>query len=351
MLFVLAALSTLSLAEFCFAEPKDRYKQILHQSIADGTYAGELVVQIDGQVIYQKAFGSLTPNSNTSHMTDSEWRWASVTKMVTALLTLEQVEAGRINLDAVLTEYLDNVPEHFGSISVRQLLNHTSGLINPDSDENLSWYKDKQPTRHYCDSLPAALPGERFEYNNCDFIVLADVLSAVTGLSYKALIEKRLQQDLGLSSVRLVTKSNDDAEIAGYADAKRVDRGFQLSVYGAGGAIVGSPSDLTALNHWLMSGQLLREQATLEMFTTGDPGIGYVALGVWGYEVTPTGCDQPLRLVERRGDIEGVKVLTVLDINNDRSFAIFSNRAETDWGWIWARQGISAELASAAFCQ
>ncbi len=100
-----------------------------------------------------------------------------------------------------------------------------------------------------------------------------------------------------------------------------------------------------------MSGQLLREETTLKMFTSGDPGIGYVALGAWGYEATPAGCEQPLRLVERRGDIEGVKVLTVLDIDHDRSFAIFSNRAETDWGWIWASQGISAELASAVFCQ
>ncbi len=333
------------------ADSKDEYQQILHEPIADGIFAGELVVQAGDRITYQKAFGSISPDSNAPHMIGSEWRWASVTKMITALLILEQVEAGRINLDAMLTDYLDDVPEHFGAISVRQLLNHTSGLINPDSDENLAWYKAGHPTRPYCDGTPAALPGERFEYNNCDFVVLADVLFAITGLRYEALIEKRLQQDLGLSSVRVVTQSDDDAEITGYADGKKIDRGFQLAVFGAGGAIVGSPADLTALNHRLMSGQLLQEPTTLKMFTDGDPGIGYVALGAWGYQASPAGCEKPIRLVERRGDIEGVKVLTVLDIDNDRSFAIFSNRVETDWGWIWAGQGISAELASAVFCE
>ncbi len=339
------------LAAGCSTAPiEPDFEASLHEAEAEGAFAGEVVVQDRGRIIYQKAFGAVSPGGDTLHQVGQEWRWASVSKMVTALLILEQVEKGALELDTPVTTYLGEAPDHFDKISVRQLLNHTSGLINPDDDEELSWYKGQVPRRAFCNGPPSSLPGEQFSYNNCDFLVLADVLEAVTGSSFEILVNGRLGDDLGLSSVRLVTADDDDAAIPGYAEGERVERGFVLSVFGAGGAIVGAPEDLTALNHAVMSGDLLTQDEVIGAFTTGVPELGFVALGAWAYDAELPGCDAPLRLVERRGDIEGVHVLTMLDIEHDRSFAMFSNRAETDWGWIWARQGLAFDVATEVFC-
>ena len=344
----LAVASVFAAAE---ASQEDRFRDVLEPAERQGTFAGELVVQDGDRIVHHAAYGALAPGGATRHAVGGEWRWASVTKMVTALLVLEQVEAGRLELDAPAATYLPESPEPLRRVTLRQLLNHTSGLANPDAEGTLAWYTgDAENASAYCRGPALGAPGGAFAYNNCDFLVLADVLEAATNESFQSLVEHRLAEGLGLSSVRVVTEPGDDAAIPGYSDGGRLDRGVSLAVFGAGGALVGSAGDLAALNHALMSGKVLGQQATLAAFAEGVPELGYVALGAWAYEATPQGCEAPLRLVERRGDIEGVHVLTMLDIANDRSFAAFSNRAETDWGWLWAGEGLAADLASRAFC-
>ena len=89
------------------------------------------------------------------------WRWASVSKQVAAALAMRQVQAGRLGLDDPVARHLPAAVAH-PTVTVRQLLMHTSGLPNPDvhslSDAPLA----------ACLANAPKPPDKRFEYRNCD---------------------------------------------------------------------------------------------------------------------------------------------------------------------------------------
>ena len=127
--------------------------------------------------------------------------------------------------------------------------------------------------------------------------------------------------------------------------------GLKLSNLSADAAIVGETTDLLKLTQLYMAGKIIAEPRIRQEFERGDPDLGYVALSVWGYEARLSGCTHPVKIIERQGHLPGTKILTLQAPKLFRSIVVFSNREETDWGWIWQQQGLSYELASEVFCR
>ena len=83
---------------------------------------------------------------------------------------------------------------------------------------------------------------------------------------------------------------------------------------------------------------------------TGEPRLGYVALGAWSFPAPLAGCNKPVELVERRGAIGGVQVRNVLAPAIGRALIVFTNSEAVDFGEVWQGKGLSHALLSAAFC-
>ena len=89
------------------------------------------VLDVNGPVLFERVSGLADRESRRVLRIDDVWRWASVTKQVTASLVMHQVHSGRIVLDAPVSRYLPEfVGPASGRITVRHLLQHTSGLPN-----------------------------------------------------------------------------------------------------------------------------------------------------------------------------------------------------------------------------
>lgn len=329
---------------------------VVQPRAAEDLFAGVVLVSADGNVIHQAPYGEVTPGSGIPHRLGAEWRWASVTKMLTGLLVLQEVEKGTLTLDTELGEVLKDVPDEVAGRTIQQLLSHTSGLRNParripNKDTGLQDYftKTRRDTS-YCYEKPGRAAGASFSYNECDFAVLEDVLKTVTGRPFATLVKTRLVEPYRLSGLRIVTKPNDDADVVGTEDGAPIDSALQLHTFGGGAAAVGDPADAMDLTMAIMDGKILKDEAVLNAFGEGNPRFGYVALSVWGYRGRLSGCEEPVRLIERQGDLGGTKVLVLMAPDLNRSIVAFSNRDETDWGWIWQGRGFSYDLASAAFC-
>ena len=143
------------------------------------------------------------------------WRWASVTKQLTATIVMQEVEAGRLDLDKPVTAYWPDWPQVFSDeITIRNLLQHTSGLADPNEDgPNLPdgmpvFYRPPAgqaatlgtmhyAATHYCAEHPRGRPGGGFHYDNCDFIVLGALLERTTGKPFAQLLEERIAAPLG----------------------------------------------------------------------------------------------------------------------------------------------------------
>ncbi len=290
---------------------------------------------------------------------DAPWRWASVTKQIVAVAVMRQVEAGRLALDTPVATYLSDLRiANAGRITLRMLLQHTSGLPNVEDGpadargEMLVQYRYDAPRTAGISPIclrPAKRePGARFEYNNCDTEVVGAVLEAVTHQPLADVLAETVFTPAGMTATRLVAPGAPPSGRPGYFADGRDDRFVDIGRFGAAGAVVGPAADLARFDRALISDALLKPASRAEM-ERGDPKLGYAALGVWSYAVPLRGCAKPVRLVERRGEIGGVQVRNVIAADAGLALIVFTDRP-FDFGEAWQGKGGSFALFSAAFC-
>ena len=159
----------------------------------------------DGKKQYQGAAGILNLDTGVHATTDSIFQIGSITKIMTTCLVMKLVERGQIELDRPVKQYL----RHFSiadknasnCITVRQLLNHTSGIAGdyfPDDVKedapHIARYVDR------CAQLPLVHPfGEGFSYSNAAFAIAGRVVEVVAGMSWYDAIEEWIFQPLGMT--------------------------------------------------------------------------------------------------------------------------------------------------------
>ena len=280
------------------------------------------------------------------------WRWASVTKQITAILIMQEVAAGRITLDQPVARYLPRFASPGArQITVRQLLRHQSGLPNTDRADG-AYHRpvfagSRSALTGYCAGPLTAPPGGSWSYNNCDYIVAGALLQSVTGKPWAQLVRERISVPLALKSVgtfptRLQT-------VPGF-DRGQPEPNFDLASYGASGALYGSINDLLTLDMALLSGGLL-PQAQLDEMWDGQADLGFVALGQWSFAVPLKGCATPVRIVERRGAIGGVQVRNFILPEQQTAVVAFTDRGEFEFGEVWQGSGFAHDLLSLAACR
>lgn len=133
------------------------------------------------------------------------YRIGSITKQFTAALVMQLVDSGRLSLDDDVRRWVPSAPTHGRVVTVRQLLNHTSGIrsytgIGPrwQSKLRLDMAPDSIVALVATDSLDFE-PGAKFRYNNTGYVLLGSLLEKVTGTPYETLLESRLFEPHGLS--------------------------------------------------------------------------------------------------------------------------------------------------------
>ena len=294
------------------------------------------------------------------HRQGQRWLWASITKQVTAILVMQEVERGRLAIDAPVGRYLDSYAGR--PVTLRQLLQHQSGLPNPsdtpvDAEDVQSFYRETGPSigdaaraRGFCAGAAKRIPGGEFEYNNCDYQVLGAVLEAVTGQRYDKLIMQRIARPLGLRTLRVAADGvpGGGAFAIGYTAGKPYPS-INIATAGAAGALVGSARDLAMLDRALMNGRLISTASRAALWS-GNPKLGYQALGVWSFPASIKGCGKPVDLIERRGDFGGTQVRNIIAPTLGRALIVFVNDDASDFGEVWQGKGLSHDLLAAAFC-
>ena len=327
--------------------------QALIREIVSSRFSGmgETLVSKGDRIVFQS--NTTLRARTTPHL----WRWASVTKQVIATLVLQEVAAGRVDLDQPVAQYLPGFRSpNAGLVTVRQLLRHQSGLPNPDdtaaTPESVPAYDapgytgSRDPLTGYCAGPVKGAPGGNWEYNNCDYIVAGALLKAVTGKSWQALVQSRIAKPLGLKTSGAYPTTRKI--VAGTVDGKP-ETGYDLTAFGASAGLYGSAQDLWKFDRALMTGKLLSDAARAEMWD-GQPKLGSIALGQWVFSASLKGCAKPVRIVERRGAIGGIEVRNFILPDSDVVVIAFADRAGFDFGEVWQGNGFSHDLLSAAAC-
>lgn len=214
----------------------------------------------DGKLTVLRAGRANVKRSGAPKATDY-MRIASVAKAFSGAVALNLVRAGRLGLDDTIAQRLGGMPAAWGSVTVRQMLNHTSGL--PDYTQSKGFARQARvdprgfvsPTKIIgwvrADPLEFA-PGSRYEYSNTDNIVIGLIVEAITGRSYGAALEKIVFGPAKLRRTSFPAKpALPNPFIHGYVvepGEPPADVSTFLSPSGAwaSGAIVSTPRDLNA---------------------------------------------------------------------------------------------------------
>ncbi|MDX1700363.1 MAG: serine hydrolase domain-containing protein, partial [Melioribacteraceae bacterium] len=149
-------------------------------------------VILNGEIAYKKSFGF----SNLEYdipMTDSSvYRVWSISKQICAVAILKIYEDGKLNLDDKISIYLDNIPETWKNITIKQLLNHTAGikdyLNNYPEGEKLNGRSFEEVADST--STPLFEIGTGWSYTNTGYWVLTKIIEKLTGTSYQQYIKK-----------------------------------------------------------------------------------------------------------------------------------------------------------------
>jgi len=162
-------------------------------------FAGEVLVADTDSIWFEQAVGLARRQPDVAHRPGAVWRWGSVSKQVTVTLAMQLVDAGRLKLDDTLAERWPAYPAPAAAqITVRHLMQHLSGLAYPgdspqDADGVPAFYRRKGPpwqpeALRFCAGPAKAAPGERFQYGDCDTLVLAGLLEQLTGQNIRQLM-------------------------------------------------------------------------------------------------------------------------------------------------------------------
>ena len=166
----------------------------------------------DDEIVFINGYGNAHPGLPVTPQT--QFYLGSTTKSFTALAAMHLVQEGKLDLDKPVQHYLPwfKVADEEASrtITVRQLLNHTSGL-SATQDPNVDVYTDtlKEQAQYLQYVSPVAEPGEQFEYYNQNYRVIGCLIEEISGLSYSDYLRQHIFLPLGMKNT---VTSPDEAE-------------------------------------------------------------------------------------------------------------------------------------------
>lgn len=185
----------------------ERIESIAQAAFDAGEFHGGLIVADGDNVLYRRAFGIADRESGTPNRPDTPTPIYSITKPFTAIILLQLVKEGRVDLGGTLRQYLPDFDfSEADRITVHHLLSHTSGI--PDYMLAIPGYMNYQPPNLSRDSVLSIIetlplefpPGQGFAYSNTGFVLVARIIERVTGKSYGKVLEERIFRPLGMTN-------------------------------------------------------------------------------------------------------------------------------------------------------
>jgi CubicO group peptidase (beta-lactamase class C family) len=251
--------------------------------------AAALVVH-NGRAVFHRGYG--VTDLRTLHKIDghTNFRLASFTKQFTAACIMLLARDGKLHYDDHLTDFFPEFPEYGKPITIRNLLNHTSGLEDygellmkqyPDTPpEKVPQVLDAGVLKLLEQQTSAKFPaGTKWEYSNSGYAVLAMIVEKASGKPFGQFLQERIFAPLKMKNTLAYEKGKNDVRHRAYGHAKKgdswreTDQSPTSAVLGDGG-IYSSLDDLAKWDRALREHTLLSEAEMLPALTPAQPTDG-----------------------------------------------------------------------------
>lgn len=276
---------------------------------------------------------------------DTPLHIGSVTKLFTAVMVMQLIGAEEIKLDTAIGTLIPELPPAAAGITVRQLLQHKSGLPQWQAEvietegrpvqvvPGIASAELNARVLAFAGGTPRAAPGSPFFYNNTDYLLLGIVLERVTGRPYSVLLEERVLKPLRMHSTYIDTvpanpvrrRPARDATVQGDKLVPRLPT--TIANYGAAAAAISTANDLSRFAAGLRDGQLLAGPLREQLFAEG--------LSVWAYDFSDARLAAPVSAVERQGSVGSYRSALILLPQQRAWMIVLANTDGEDYStWI-----------------
>jgi D-alanyl-D-alanine carboxypeptidase len=307
------------------------------------------------RILVEQGIGKADLEFDVPANAQTEFRIGSVTKQFTAASIMKLVERGKIKLDDDLHKYVPTLDTGGRVVTIRQLLNHSSGVPNVTSQPG--FVTDIAPRDVTDEQLLATIkgvpfdfePGKGWNYSNTGYYLLGMTIKVVDGRPYDRFMQEELFGPLGLTrtrqgSEREIIRNRAQGYSGGTADAPRMnDAAINMSVPGAAGSLSSTAGDLVRWQIALVNGRAVSAESYRQM--TGSSVATNRGKARYGFGLQMEDVEG-VRRISHSGAIQGFNSVLVYLPESGLHVAVISN-SETLPSSVVAEQ-ILAGLSGAA---
>lgn len=262
-------------------------------------FSGVVSVSRADRTLYQQAFGLADRSNKRQNTTTTRFAIASGTKMLTALAIGKLIDQGDLSFETRASEIIDNLPNLSDSVTIRHLLNHTSGVydyLDAELIKDYAAYELPIPPyklRTCSDYLPMLSgktkfnAGERFAYSNGGYILLGIIIEKLTNRTYREYVETEILGPLNMNLSGFFAFNNLPENCA--LNYLNENSGNETNMYklpivgGSDGGVFVTANDISRLWNAFKNKEILSDTLTKEFLTARvvvDGNLSY-GLGFW----------------------------------------------------------------------
>ena len=302
---------------------------VMNFAYHNGAFNGTIMVVAQGEIIYHKAFGFADLKSKELLKTSSAFYLGSLSKQFTTMAIMLLKEQDKISYSDRLVRYFPEFPEYAHEITIKQLMNHTSGLTDYYEagafrpgfiNDDVLKFLIQQPSLDFA-------PGEKYSYSNSAYVVLSMIVEQVAGMPFRTFIEKNIFNPLGMNSTTVIDQSSPKI--------KHQARGFNVigeaDDYNAfttgGGGMFSTTEDLYLWDEALRSNKLVCQDALEEAFTPTILNDGHVSNYGYGWMIEYS--DQA-KAVYHTGSLAGFRAYIYKNLTDQNTIIMLTNNGEAN---------------------
>ena len=332
----------LILCQVAFSQSFDKTKLDKYFNSLDDNnkFMGSVAVSKNGEIIYLKSIGYADINNNIKANNETKYRIGSISKSFTAILVLKAVENKKLELNQTIDKWFPTI-KNSEKISVKQLLNHRSGIFNFTNSPNYLNLSTQAKTEEEMIEIIKSggnnfSPDSRAEYSNSNYVLLTYILEKTFLKSYSELLSEYIVKPVDLKNTYVFGKINtinNESKSYKFLGSWIEESETNYTIPLGAGAITSTASDLTKFADALFGEQLLNSES-LEAMKTIQEGYGYGLFQIPFYSSLGFG---------HTGGIDGFSSVFAHFPEENISYALTSN------GTIINNNDISIAVLSAVF--
>lgn len=316
----------------------NQFTEVVNYYNAEKNFNGAVAVATNGQIDFISGIGLANRQAGTNINSKSKFKIASITKTFTAVLILKLYEQGKLDLKSTIGRYLpDYIGEGKDKVTIHNLLTYSSGIPNCEGNTGIVVYQLPISTddfiAKYCSGKLEFEPGNQFNYNNGDYIILGRIIERLTGKSFTQYLNETILKPYGMENTNMLASKDIVSRLVptyNIDDSTKtffIDDPMYIENYYSAGAMYSTIEDLLKFDHAIFGNKILSKK-TVDLMLSPHPELYGVAYGFWVTDNKYGTINS--RTANRQGSIWGANTNWVHLIDNNKTIIVFSNTNATN---------------------